>query len=361
MTLVADGIILMTAIVPTTGHERLVRFARDFLAVNGAGESSRLFLLISTRSGEPTDFRFRAEALRGEPGPVTVVPVHHDDDAAPQSPSGPEDDEFWAYWRDVCASATGGRRVGFVFASEAYGEDVARVMGAEFVPVDIPREVDQARGSEVRADLFRRWREVAPAARPPLTTTWVLFGQESVGKTTLSRLLADRMGGAFYHEWARPYLEAKGSPPVNNEVMSVIVRGQAALEAGAARDDRLLRFLDTDLLSTLGYYRLWGGKPDPLIFDALDASARDLRPRYLLLSDRGVPFEPDPLRYGGDRRESDMGFWEDLLKERGAPYSVLDAATLEDRYEQAREVIMSSEPSIGLRSYDEISGFVRDR
>lgn len=355
----ADGIILMTALVPTTGHERLVRFAQDFLAADAQGGPARLFLLISTRSQEPTPFAYRAAALTA-PGPVQVIPVHHDDDGAPQNPTGPDDRPFWEYWRSVAAETTGDAPIRFVFASEPYGAEVARVLGAEFVPVDIAREIDPVRGSEVRADLFARWRDVAPSARPALTTSWVIFGQESVGKTTLARLLARRMGGAFFHEWARPYMEGHAGPEVTGPVMSAIVRGQAALEAGAARDGRLLRFLDTDLLSTLGYYRLWGGEPDPAIWGAVERSSAALRPRYLLVSDKGVPFEPDPLRYGGDRRETDMGFWARLLEERGLPYEVIDAPGVEGRYEQAREIILSTAPSPGMARYRDIIGFRRD-
>lgn len=355
----ADGVILMTALVPTTGHLRLVRFAQDFLAADAQGGHARLFLLISTRSKEPTPFAFRAASLTGG-GAAEVIPVHHDDDAAPQSPSGPLDATFWEYWRAVIERATNSAPLRFVFASEPYGADVARVIGADFIPVDIAREIDPARGSDVRSDLFARWREVAPAARPWLTTSWVLFGQESVGKTTLARLLAQRMRGAFFHEWARPYMMGHAGPEVTAPVMSAIVRGQAALEAGAARDERLLRFLDTDLLSTLGYYRLWGGEPDPAIWGAISASSAALRPRYLLVSDSGVPFEPDPLRYGDGRRETEMGFWANLLEERGLPYEVIDAPGVEARYEQAREIILSTAPSPGMSPYRDIIGFRRD-
>lgn len=356
----ADGIILMTALVPTTGHERLVRFAQDFLAADAQGGQARLFLLISTRSHEPTTFAFRAGALARGGGAVEVIALQHDDDDAPQNPSGPEDPGFWEYWRAVIATTTGAAPVRYVFASEPYGADVARVIGAQFIPVDVAREVEPARGSDVRADLFRRWRDIAPAARPALTTNWVLFGQESVGKTTLARLLSSRMGGAFFHEWARPYMEGHAGPGVTASVMSAIVRGQAAVEAGAAQDERILRFLDTDLLSTLGYYRLWGGEPDPAIWGAIDRSSATLRPRYLLISDKGVPFEPDPLRYGGDRRETEMGFWASVLEERGLAYHVIDAPSLEERYEQAREIILSAAASPGMGAYRDIIGFSRE-
>jgi len=72
---------------------------------------------------------------------------------------------------------------------------------------------------------------------------------------------------------------------------------------------------------------------------------------YLLLKDN-VPFVPDPLRYGGDKRESNMAFWECLLKEHKASYTVIDAKKWGDRFQQARdacEVVFKSNPLWGYR------------
>ena len=53
-----------------------------------------------------------------------------------------------------------------------------------------------------------------------------------------------------------------------------------------------------------------------------------------------IPFEQDPLRYGGDVRESKTQFWVDLLEEFGCNYYVV-TATLQrhQQMEVARKLI----------------------
>lgn len=41
----------------------------------------------------------------------------------------------------------------------------------------------------------------------------------------------------------------------------------------------------------------------------------------------GIPFEADPLRYGGDKRESGMQHWIDILEEFDLPYYVVPLGT----------------------------------
>ena len=88
---------------------------------------------------------------------------------------------------------------------------------------------------------------------------------------------------------------------------------------------------DTDLLSTLGYYRLWQGSAPDLVDRLARSSMSDL---YIVMNSH-IPFEADPLRYGGDQRESSDDFWVDLLVERGAQHHVVRSI---DRDEQLQEV-----------------------
>lgn len=44
--------------------------------------------------------------------------------------------------------------------------------------------------------------------------------------------------------------------------------------------------------------------------------------RYYIL-DTNIPFEEDPLRYGGSIRESETKFWIDLCREFQLPYTVV--------------------------------------
>ncbi len=163
-----------------------------------------------------------------------------------------------------------------------------------------------------------------------------IFGAESTGKTTLSRQLAADLDAEWVPEFARPYLETT-SPRISEASMRAIWRGQRALQHESRRSPRVFVVQDTDLFSTVGYWQFShvsasvGPCPEALISDAL-ALQSDL---YLILQSN-IPFEADPLRYGGDKRESTDAYWIDLCDRYELPCRVINLA---DPAERIKEVI----------------------
>jgi len=78
---------------------------------------------------------------------------------------------------------------------------------------------------------------------------------------------------------------------------------------------------DTDLLSTVGYWRHFEpGFLGRAVTDQAVSRASDL----YIVAPSNIPFEPDPLRYGGDVRELPDTYWISLLEEFSLPYVVLE-------------------------------------
>jgi nicotinamide riboside kinase len=99
--------------------------------------------------------------------------------------------------------------------------------------------------------------------------------------------------------------------------MDDIVYGQYAAQLAVAQlPGKPFIFQDTDLLSTLGYYRIYGGKQNPQLASLISKTPSDL---YIVMNSR-IPFTADVLRYGGDRRESSDEFWIEILREHGRPF-----------------------------------------
>lgn len=325
----ARALIMMTALVPTTGHADLIEFAAGL-------DVDAVDVMVNTRSFEPVPGPWRGEALAehfdGEPR-VTVRQTEDDD--APQEPQGTDDEAFWAWWKEkTFATFPEARQAGydFVVASEGYGARLAEEFEAVFLPYDIDRTLNPARGRDVRTHLWEQWEHVLPAIRRHLGVTITLFGQESVGKTTTSRALSARWGQkSFLHEWARPYLEFEGGD-LTQEQMLAIEQGQAALQRMFQKKALYpVTVQDTDLFSTVGYYDICDG--DMEMSDSLPQVAADLASdRYYVLPDN-IPFEPDVLRYGGDRRQSSMAFWLDLAEQHGLDCVFVPGWTLEERVE----------------------------
>lgn len=292
------ALVLMTAALPTTGHRDLAVFAA------GIGEVD---VLLCARTDEPISAAQRAAALQEAVG--EGVRIHtYVNDAAPDQPED-FDGDFWAWWAGEIRHRLPGMQWDYLIASEEYGAPLAAALGIRFLPYDLTRAVNPARGREVRHDIAGQWDRILPYTRRQLQFSAVFFGQESVGKTTVSRLVAAELDATWVPEYARGYLEQPGTgvEPIG---MAEIWAGQQALqELVLGQAERPSVCFDTDLYSTIGYHRILGTEPpqqNPPLADI-----------YYLLGD-DIPFEPDPIRLGGDRRESEMGLWVQVLEDAGA-------------------------------------------
>lgn len=322
------GLIMMTALVPTIGHKFLIDFATNFHNID------KVLVIISTRTKEPTSFSERSGTLFNDiEQPSKVRFYHHADDNAPQHPNPTFDFDyvFWKYWETIIKDALfEEEEVTHVFASETYGETVADMFRAQFIPVDMKREVFDVRGTRIRGNIFDSADKVTPSFVDANQVNIVTFGQESVGKTTVAKLFSNTTGGHFHPEWARGYLETVGSE-LTPEKMENIFYGQLALEKSTAHLNTFVNVYDTDLLSTYGYFKLlfkvYADKRYEIGFDKIKAflhlNTNYVKNKtYIVLSDN-IPFEEDILRYGGNKRETKIDFWIDILNEFKANYFVV--------------------------------------
>jgi HTH-type transcriptional repressor of NAD biosynthesis genes len=311
------NLVLMTALVPTTGHLDLIRFASNF------DTTIPTKVIVSTRSFEPGQAAHRILALQEACGKISdrIDVLWHADDQAPQNPTSGYDTDFWDYWVKVIYGFCGIGRDFNLFASEPYGEQLAEELGnTHFYPYDMNRHGNPVKGTTVRQDLYKNWNSVLPEFRQCLVTTATLFGQESVGKTTIAKLHSIRYDTFSSLEWAREYLDTT-SVELNEHKMAAIHRGQCAIQEMNMIEEvrKPLLIQDTDLYSTVGYYRLLNMR---MPSDLLDNAKELQSDMYYILPD-DVPFEADRLRYGGDKRETNKQYWIDLCEEFGLNYYIV--------------------------------------
>jgi HTH-type transcriptional repressor of NAD biosynthesis genes len=318
---------LMTAMPPTRGHENLMQF------VSWVEPFARSRVIIATQPGEPMVAE-RVNALRNAAFRTNGVDVFHLHQELPQDPSTPG---FWAMWKQIM-EGFGFRRGDTFVSSEPYGAKLADVLGGKFMVFDPGRELHPAKATLIREDRAP-FDHIMPEFQPYLRSTVTVWGAESTGKTTLSKALAQIMDGHWVYEWARPYLESYvyGYGPrqsrlgdlgtdINVDSMTDIWHGQYAAQR-LAQTWRGKPFIvqDTDLYSTIGYWEQphWtkelGRVPEELIQDAKGTQS-DL----YLITTATIPFEQDPLRYGGTKQESPDEFWIGIAEKYGLNYKVLD-------------------------------------
>ncbi len=315
---------------PTTGHLQLIQFS-SLMADEGT------VVIVSTQPHEPFPFERVAalkEAVKNRG--LKNVKIKHFHKTVPQDPATPG---FWDMWRDILTSY-GITPADNIVASMAYGKKLAEITGATFYPYDIDRYINPAKATPIRENPHDHFHHIIPEFQKYLRVRVTIFGAESTGKSTLSKALAEWLNGYWLFEYARPYLEYTVNE-ITERSMTAIWKGQAALQRqGDNLPDKPFIIQDTDLWSTVGYWQFphWtpviGECPQGLIDEA-----RELQSDIYIVTKSNIPFEQDPLRYGGDHREGSDEFWLDICKKYKLPYVVLESSDHEERMTQAIDAI----------------------
>jgi NadR type nicotinamide-nucleotide adenylyltransferase len=342
----------MSAILPTTGHINLIKFAAEC--------ANSVHVLVSETKNEPSKVQERIAALSLDFKSTSSVNfiLHYDPDA-PQFPSSDDDFDFWEYWKNTLYVAPPAAS-DVLIGSQEYIIPFAKHLGCSFIVYDIGRQINSARGTECRQNIGKHFDKITSAFQQKLNTRVVFFGPESCGKTTTAKLFTGRGKGTFVPEWAREYLEMpRIGPKVTDEKMKAIAIAQHALEKHAEKNlvSKPFTFFDTDIISTWGYMKLWDKtfslRTNHVINDIImrDFVNKDI---YILMSDR-IPFEPDILRYGGNKRESNCEYWKNILDIFSLPYYEVKST---DKTSQLYEIAEVCE-NIQLEKYKSFSEFGR--
>ncbi len=122
------------------GHVHLIETAQR--------QADHLTVLVCTLQREPIPGELRYQWVREL---FSSVNVQHFADDVPQYPE--EHPDFWAIWLNVIRHYV---PVGpdFVFTSETYGDQLAEILGAQHVCVDLPRTTFPVSGTAARQNPF---------------------------------------------------------------------------------------------------------------------------------------------------------------------------------------------------------------
>jgi NadR type nicotinamide-nucleotide adenylyltransferase len=341
----------MTAMPPTKGHANLIRFA--------ASLADEVHAFVCTQPGEPfPKQRFWAvnEIVQSTIG---LGRAYHLNMELPQDPETPG---FWELWQDIMQSPSdymdfyykGVQPGDYIVSSEPYGMKLADLTGAKFMPYDPKRELLYTKATDIRQHPAVHFADIAPEFQYNLRTNITVFGAESTGKTTLSKRLAEYLEAHWFYEWARPYLETVG-PDITVDSMTAIWEGQRATQLHSYDFyDKPYAVFDTDLFSTVGYWEQphWADALGP-VPKRLVQDATRLKSDLYIITKSNIPFEVDPLRYGGDHRESPDEFWIGVAEKYDLNYVVLEQTGLEDRLTvSVRNAILAMRQKTAPLAYD---------
>jgi HTH-type transcriptional repressor of NAD biosynthesis genes len=328
-----NGLVLMTALPPTKGHKFLIDFALEYMKIYDSHNEHTLHVLINGRPHEPISALDRFYSFCSEyKNEINdgKIEISYSDDFIVQSPE--DHPNFWNIWNAEIKKYVFDP-IHFVFGSENYVYTLAEHIGAIPILCNDQRDVIKVSATQVRADPLKGFHNLLNSFQPYVRKTTTIFGPESIGKTTLAKSLAESINGHLVPEYARAYLENPNvGPEVTEDKMEVIVNGQVALQKAAQKLlDKPFIVQDTDILSTYGYYLLWKKSVPEFCKDIVEANLAD----YYIIPNEEIPFTPDILRYGVDKRESNNAFWINILESFNVPYYLIKSFSKEAQLKEA--------------------------
>ena len=161
-----------------------------------------------------------------------------------------------------------------------------------------------------------------------------IIGPESTGKSSLARYLAKRYKGTYVPEYARTYVEQKGTTEVSFDELCEIARYQieqikseSDLEAVCQSEGRSVRcqakpvFFDTELIVTKVWFDYAFGKVPVWFEEAIRQYPMDV----YLLTYPDLPWIPDPARSNGsdEIRQELFHRYESEIQALDIPYYII--------------------------------------
>ena len=166
----------------------------------------------------------------------------------------------------------------------------------------------------------------------------VLYGPESSGKTTLAKALAKQFQTTWVPEFARNYLQEKWDQKkevCSLEDLIIIAKGQINHENYLIEDANEFLFCDTNVLITKAWSEThFNGYCAPEIQYWVDTFKYD----HYFLTDIDVPWQADDLRDRPNSRKTMFDYFENLLKNKKASYTLLKG-NLNVRLKKAEKTI----------------------
>lgn len=138
-----------------------------------------------------------------------------------------------------------------------------------------------------------------------------VIGPESTGKTSLARYLAKRYNAVYVPEYARTFVEQKGTTEVSYEELCTIARHQIEEMERLRGSGQEVAVFDTELIVT----KVWFEYAFQKAPEWLDSAIRNYPMDVYLLTYPDLPWVPDPARSNGsdeirkelfDRYEADI-------------------------------------------------------
>jgi NadR type nicotinamide-nucleotide adenylyltransferase len=154
-----------------------------------------------------------------------------------------------------------------------------------------------------------------------------IIGPESTGKTTLAKELAQQFNGTYVPEYAREFIEMKGTRDVTYDELCEIAKYQIEQldsivnQSSNRQSSNRQYFFDTELIVTKIWFEYAFGRVPEWLNEAILRYPMDL---YLLTAP-DIAWQPDPARYNGSDaiRQELFDRYEAEIQALNIPYYII--------------------------------------
>lgn len=264
---------------------------------------------------------------------ITVVGI--DESNIPEYPNG------WQAWSDLVKEKIG-TDFDYIFTSEICDHSGynTHFPGQEVVVVDAERKGVDISATKIRGDMVKHWGMMPTVVRKDFVMRICIVGTESVGKTSLTKMLAKRHQTSWVEEYGRTYCEQDLCMDedllVFDDYGTIAARRYDMEQEAAASANRVL-FVDTAALSTNYFCLLYEGHENQMVSAYQERERYDA---YFYLTD-DVPFVEDGLRKNRNRDNTRFLFEKMLFanaKRHGSEVFVI-SGNYNERFNKAIEIV----------------------
>jgi NadR type nicotinamide-nucleotide adenylyltransferase len=148
-----------------------------------------------------------------------------------------------------------------------------------------------------------------------------IIGPESTGKSSLARYLANRYKGTYVPEYARTYVERKGTTDVTFDELCEIAHRQIEEIEQITNSQQPIAFFDTELIVTKVWFDYSFGRVPQWLEEAIKRYPMDV----YLLTYPDLPWIPDKARSNGSDaiRKELFDRYEAEIQALNIPYYII--------------------------------------
>ena len=204
---------------------------------------------------------------------------------------------FWQEWIQLIKDNTD--PIDAVFTNDAYGERLARELGADWVPLDTGRDQFQVSGTMIRNSPWQKnYDYLVDVVKPYYQRKVVVMGPESTGKSALVHHLSREFGMGDVPEYGRTLSEIKNNDLDATDFRAIIAGQKSMVKAAQASYQNIV--CDTESFTTHMFSKIYLTPRDEELEEELLWEARcDDFDLYILLepfkewTDDGTRILPD--------------------------------------------------------------------